>query len=135
MNQTFARVLMKDSSGNLLVIQDRDDTWNFPGGKKENDETAFTCAKREVQEEIGIEVLEMHEVRISSFTFDEVDWNGHFYFATLVKGLPFSNEPEIVKDIKYVQTSTSVKFPKEMETFNLSLFNDPKVVSSNTIWL
>lgn len=39
MTRSFSRMLIKDNSRNILVVQDRDNLWNFPGGKKEAGET------------------------------------------------------------------------------------------------
>lgn len=35
----FTRVLVKDETGSIMVIQDRENVWNFPGGKLELGET------------------------------------------------------------------------------------------------
>lgn len=35
MEKIFSRVLIKDEMNNILVVQDREDIWNFPGGKLE----------------------------------------------------------------------------------------------------
>ena len=42
--------------------------WEFPGGKRERDESFADCLRRELREELGIEV-EVHEV-IESLTHD-----------------------------------------------------------------
>lgn len=134
MNKVFARVLIKEKKGNILVIKDRDDTWNFPGGKQEENETTIDCAKREVKEEIGIEVLEMHQVCKSSFIFEETKWDGYFYFATSVRGVPCMNEPEKIKEIKYVSNYDVASFPKEMEATTISLFQYAKMNNLKTAW-
>jgi 8-oxo-dGTP pyrophosphatase MutT (NUDIX family) len=57
MQKSFSRVLIKDARHHILVIQNRADIWNFPGGKKEIDESPLECAIREVREEIGFYLL------------------------------------------------------------------------------
>ena len=42
--------------------------WEFPGGKRENDETFENCLHRELREELGIEVV-LHEL-IESVTHE-----------------------------------------------------------------
>jgi len=36
-------------------------TWNFPGGHLEYSESIFECAKREVKEEVGIEITNLRQ--------------------------------------------------------------------------
>jgi 8-oxo-dGTP diphosphatase len=75
--------------------------WGFPGGKREDDEDIFTAAKREMQEETGVEVEEQDiistisisaeyidgERRNTLFLFDSWQWN------------PENLEPKIHSDI------------------------------------
>jgi 8-oxo-dGTP diphosphatase len=54
--------LIGDPRGRWLVNQRRPGTdlegfWEFPGGKRHGDETAFAALRRELDEELGIEVL------------------------------------------------------------------------------
>lgn len=55
-------MLIKDGDGTILVVQDRENVWNFPGGKQEAYETILQCAKREVSEEVGIKVNDLNEI-------------------------------------------------------------------------
>ena len=65
------RMLMYNPDGKLLLLRRagnkrcESDSWEFPGGKCENDECAETAILRELREETGIEV-------------DEVDLEGAF---------------------------------------------------------
>ena len=62
--------------------------WEFPGGKKNNDETFEQCAAREVKEEIGIDI-QVHE----KFTdlrrpfHDRIIWL-NFFLCSHVAGEP-----------------------------------------------
>jgi 8-oxo-dGTP pyrophosphatase MutT (NUDIX family) len=57
---TFDRVSVKalvfDAQERLLVIQNRDNTWELPGGGWEHAETLEQCLRREVNEELGVDV-------------------------------------------------------------------------------
>ena len=66
----FART---DEGMNLLLIQRKTDPckgkWAFPGGFMDIDETTIDAARRELKEETGLVVGELHRVGI----FDAVD--------------------------------------------------------------
>jgi 8-oxo-dGTP diphosphatase len=80
MEKVFSRVLKKDKMSNkILVIEDRSNVWNFPGGKEEKDESPSECAKREVYEEIGLHVHDLTEIFQENFLFDDIKWRGYFY--------------------------------------------------------
>lgn len=58
--QTGASIIVEDSQGRILMQQRQDDgTWSYPGGRIEIDETVEDGARREVQEECGLEVGEL----------------------------------------------------------------------------
>ena len=58
----FSRVLLKNQSDEILILKDRPDTWNFPGGKQELGESALECAIREMKEELAVEITELEEI-------------------------------------------------------------------------
>lgn len=51
------KVLIKNDEDRLLVVQDTtNDTWEIPGGGLDHGETIEQTARREVQEELGVEL-------------------------------------------------------------------------------
>ena len=62
--------------------------WEFPGGKKNEDETFEQCAAREVKEEIGIDI-EVHEkfTEIRRNYHDRIIWL-NFFLCSHLAGEP-----------------------------------------------
>lgn len=107
MNQTedFVGVKVALRFGDDLLVIQRDDKpsirwpgrWDFPGGGRENSETPFECAAREVNEELGI-IIDPGSViwqrRVPSMDFP--DRNAYFMVVTIsnadVKDVVFGNE-------------------------------------------
>lgn len=62
--------------------------WEFPGGKQEENESLEACVKRELQEELGIEVEE--EKCIGECSDESITL--HFYTCTLAENEPVAKE-------------------------------------------
>ena len=56
-------------------------TWSFPGGHLEFGEDIFTCARREVMEETGVEITNL---RNATFTNDIFEKEGKHYVTLFV---------------------------------------------------
>ncbi|MEK3886669.1 NUDIX hydrolase [Bacillus sp. FSL K6-3431] len=94
----FTRVLIIDEDDNILVVQDRTNLWNFPGGKQELGETPFGLCKTGNQEEIGLSVHKLTEVYQEDFYFGNTQWKGYFYFEESVIGVLSMNEVDKIKE-------------------------------------
>ena len=68
---TFYRVTIKaiicDDEGRLLVGRAGDDTWEVPGGGWEHGESFDGCIKREIKEELGVEIAKIGSMRFTYF--------------------------------------------------------------------
>ncbi|WP_339014747.1 NUDIX hydrolase (plasmid) [Lactococcus garvieae] len=134
MIEEFSRVIVKDSLGECLVIRDREEVWNFPGGKRELNETAETCAIREVEEELNLKIQDLEEIYSGSFRFDNVEWLGHFYFAATASGRPTLNEPGKIKGIQFIKNLDSVQFSPQLKKLLNYLTSHRVLDSRETIW-
>lgn len=134
MKKVFSRVFIKDTAGDFLVIRDRADVWNFPGGKKEIGETTMECAIREVYEETALRVLQVEEVYQADFLFEEVKWEGHFYFAHQVSGRPTLNEPNKIKGVQFISELSSVEFSPSLASLFRWLSRQDNLKTEHTTW-
>jgi 8-oxo-dGTP diphosphatase len=134
MQISFSRVLIKDQNHNILAIKDRADIWNFPGGKQEIGESPLECARREVREEIGLEIYELTELYRGDFNFEGTEWCGYFFFADSVSGVPLINELDKIKEIQFINSFEKVSFPLELSNITQQIFKSLQVQSMTTNW-
>jgi len=81
------------SDGKLLITQRLADAhlgglWEFPGGKREADETFEACLSRELREELGIEVAVGELVESLTHAYSEKTVRIKFYRCRLEKHEP-----------------------------------------------
>jgi 8-oxo-dGTP pyrophosphatase MutT (NUDIX family) len=76
-----ALACIRDEHGRLLLLQrtDGEDLWGFPGGAMEPGERAADAVKREVREEIGLEIEVLRLIGVYSspdyaFAYPNGDW-------------------------------------------------------------
>ena len=62
--------------------------WEFPGGKREADETFEACARREVFEELGIEITAPRPLAITHYDYPDKSVELHFFACSLSQGDP-----------------------------------------------
>jgi 8-oxo-dGTP diphosphatase len=79
--------------GQLLITQRRPQDhlgglWEFPGGKREPVETFEQCLRRELLEELGVDVTVGKLVDEISHTYPEKSVHLKFYRCTLTSGEP-----------------------------------------------
>jgi 8-oxo-dGTP diphosphatase len=98
-----AGVIRRDG---LLLIAQRmpGDTlagyWEFPGGKVERDEDLLTALRRELLEELGVEVEIGAELQRVVHAYPDRDVRLYFYEATILSGEP---RPIEAADLRWVR--------------------------------
>lgn len=50
------KALIRDQQGNVLVVKEGDEYWDLPGGGTDHSEDLTVSMKREIREEIGLDV-------------------------------------------------------------------------------
>lgn len=74
--------------------------WEIPGGKIETNETPWETAKREVREELNIEVYFLKELGNKIFQEDSFVMNYTWFLVKIISGVPKIMEKKF-DDIKY----------------------------------
>jgi len=92
-------VILVDRIGGILLVRYKDGSWGIPGGLLELGESVEDCAKREVQEEIGIKLHELKLVGVYSGKelFVQLG-NGHEYYNVVIAYLCSSYEGTLKPD-------------------------------------
>ena len=62
--------------------------WEFPGGKRESDELLESCLRRELREELGIEITPPVLFRVIRHDYPEKSVELHFFRCSIASGLP-----------------------------------------------
>ena len=86
-----------EKRGKILISRRRPgDTlggfWEFPGGKRDGDETFEECLVRELREELAVEIRPRKFVRQVTHDYLGRIVNLHFYICDFVKGKPVLHE-------------------------------------------
>lgn len=131
----FTRVFIKDQSGDILVLKDRKETWNLPGGKQEDDESPMECAIREVKEELALEISNVEEIFCEKLTFAGTDWLGHIYFVGSAKGKPTLNEPNKIKGVQFISDFDVVQFHEGLDPLFEYLAENKILDQKSTKWM
>ncbi|MFQ5577106.1 MAG: NUDIX domain-containing protein [Anaerolineae bacterium] len=89
-----AAVIFKNSARTRFLITQRPPDgllgglWEFPGGKQEPGETLPACLRREIKEELAIDIAVAEPVAVVKHTFSHFKITLHAFAATLVAGRP-----------------------------------------------
>jgi 8-oxo-dGTP diphosphatase len=60
--------------------------WEFPGGKVEQNESLERCLRRELREELGIEITEPVRFQVIQHDYPDKTVELHFFFCSITNG-------------------------------------------------
>ncbi len=81
--------------------------FEFPGGKVDNQETFENALKREIKEELAINIKILHFIASKKHKDDKIDVNVHYFLCESLDENIILSEHE---DMKWVQKNDLIKF-------------------------
>jgi 8-oxo-dGTP diphosphatase len=117
--------------GKLLIARRFDDVhlgglWEFPGGKREPEETFEACLARELREELGIEVLVGPRIEMVTHEYPEKTVHLQFFRCAWQR-----NEPQALGCTEFAWVTASAldayEFPAADESLLEKLKTDPSL--------
>lgn len=103
MKDIFVVGAIIESGGKILCAQRSasmtlSDLWEFPGGKIENDETHREALRREIREELNLDIAvdkNLYENAVYTYDFGRVHLSA--YLCKLIEGVPSLTEHQSVE--------------------------------------
>ena len=110
--QLFQRVIGKGGDQVLITQRPQEGLlgglWEFPGGKLQVGEDLITCLKRELKEELGIEVEVTGSLGVYRHAYTHFRVTLHAFYCNLVNGHP---RPLEASDLQWVSLEALADFP------------------------
>ena len=82
--------------------------WEFPGGKQQHDEDLPTCLRREIGEELGVEIEVGSQLGVYRHAYTHFRVTLHAFWCILLKGEP---HPIQVVDMRWVRLDELSQYP------------------------
>lgn len=94
--------ILENGHGDVLLAERLDDgpfqgLWEFPGGKVKHDESARAGLRRELHEELGIEVVDSEPFLRMSHDYDDRSVDLEFFRVTAWRGDPAGMEGQKIR--------------------------------------
>jgi 8-oxo-dGTP diphosphatase len=81
--------------------------WEFPGGKVDNQETFENALKREIKEELSINIRVLNHIASERHKDDKIDVEVHYFLCESLNKIIFLSEHE---DMEWVQKNDLLKY-------------------------
>ena len=77
--------------------------WEFPGGKVDDQETFENALKREIKEELSIDIRILNHIASEKHKDEKIDVNVHYYLCDPLDEKIFLSEHEDMKWVKKIE--------------------------------
>lgn len=123
-----------DDAGKILITRrplkaSHGGFWEFPGGKLEDNESLLSALKREINEEVGLEIIEADFLTQINHTYDQNHVELFVYCVHKFKGLAVCRESQM--DMRWVGLAdmASLQFPEANKQI-IDLLQSSKMISA-----
>jgi 8-oxo-dGTP diphosphatase len=110
------KALITDTEGRFLLCRESDNWWNLPGGGLEYGESPRETLKREIKEEMGLDLVSMEDQPSYFFTAKHRQW---FMLAIIIYWASIQN-----LNITPSEECQEVRFFTPEEALRMDLFPD-----------
>jgi A/G-specific adenine glycosylase len=121
--------IIRNGEGKLLIALRPDNAmlgglWEFPGGKQKEGESLEETVRRELLEELGVDVEVSGHLISLNHAYSHFRITLHAYFCRIITGTP---KPAASRELAWVKPSelTDYPFPKANRTITLALIERP----------
>ncbi|MBD3616346.1 MAG: A/G-specific adenine glycosylase [Gracilimonas sp.] len=105
--------ILEREDGKLLIALRPEDAmlgglWEFPGGKKKDEEKIQQTVERELKEELDVETKAFEEFMTLKHTYSHFSITLHAWFCKLISGTP---KPKSSQEIRWVHRNELEQYP------------------------
>ena len=130
-------IIIINKAGEILLVRYKDNTWGVPGGLMELGESVEECAKREVEEEVGLKLknLKLFGVFSGKELYTKLK-NGHEYYNIIIGYVSTDYEGELKPDgdeVVEAKFYNMKAFPENLAPFIKSKMSEYAGVIQNII--
>lgn len=128
--EVAAAVIVRE--GRVLAMQrgygDYKDWWEFPGGKLETGETSLQACRREIAEELGIEICSEHLLCSVEWDYPKFHMHMDCYVCEIACGVIEMREHEDMRWLKAVDIDSVKWLPSDGEVIQ-RIKGDARLIS------
>jgi 8-oxo-dGTP diphosphatase len=102
-NSTIVFIYNENKNKVLMVerVKRFDFDWGFLCGKFEEGEDKFDCVKREIKEELGLENLDLKELKKVKHEKDGETYYHYYFYTTIPENTPLKLQKKEIKQAKW----------------------------------
>ncbi len=116
-------LVLDETRTKFLVVQEDDGLWELPGGGMEHGELPHDCVRREIKEEMGLEVTEIADNPSFFLSFhkktDKAYWMVNVFYELKLAHLSFTPSNECIA-VRFVTPEEALTLPAYENVYTLA---------------